>query len=229
MKTTNIILGTLVAMVGQVAMADSTGGSQSLQLRAQTFGGTETTYRSYSYKAANEDGSAFHLKAVQSDRTIGTVTTGGNDFEFGFSSQVGGTGATYSLGFAFPSTTADSSTSFVYGYSRALTDSINLSFKGYSGATSANALFLTKTFTIFGANDLSVELGGIVSGYSTVDETTGAPKRNILVNARLSHQLFDGVDGFIGVTNTLGDTTRFSLNSSVGNKYAFTFGIAGKF
>jgi hypothetical protein len=104
-----------------------------------------------------------------------------------------------------------------------------LSVKGYSGLTSANALFLSKNFKLSDSMALDAEVGGIITGYSTIDETTGASKRNLLINARLNYQVSEMLNAFIGVTNTLGDSTRFSLNSSVGNKLALTFGLGGKF
>lgn len=232
MNNIRILIGGLVALASQAAMAEG-DTNQSIQLRAQSFGGVESTYRSYTYRSSNEDGSSFHLKAVQSDRrtTAGlpALNVGGNDLEFGVTANIPGVAGTYSLGFAFPTTFADSSTSFVYGVTRSVSDSLDISLKGYSGFTAANALFLTKTFKIGEGTTFSAEIGGMITGYSTVDETTGAAKRNALVNARLTHQFSSMLEGFVGVTNTLGDTTRFSLNSSVGNKYAFTFGIGGKF
>jgi hypothetical protein len=232
MKITHVLIATAVACASQLALAEGEG-SQSLQLRYTSFGGAESLYRSYSYQATNADGSAFNLRAVQSLReTTGflpAVNTGGNDLEFSFSNKFSNFDGTYSLGFAFPNTFADSSTSFVYGITRSLSDSLVLSVKGYSGLTSANALFLSKNFKLSDSMALDAEVGGIITGYSTIDETTGAPKRNVLINARLNYQVSEMLNAFVGVTNTLGDSTRFSLNSSVGNKLALTFGLGGKF
>ena len=229
MKYTRIQLTIFAALASQVVLADD-GGSQSLELRYTSFGGAESLYRSYTYRATNADGSSFHLKGVQSVReTTGLINTGGNDLEFGIMAPFAGFGGTYSLGFAFPNTTADSSTSFVYGLTRSLSDSVSFSIKGYSGLTSANALFLNKTFKLSDAMSFNAEVGGMITGYSTIDETTGDAKRNLLLNARLNYQISEMLNAFVGVTNTLGDSTRFSLNSSVGNKLALTFGIGGKF
>lgn len=232
MKNTRILIGVAAALVGQVALAEG-DGSQSLQLRYTSFGGAESLYRSYTYRAFNGDGSSFHLKAVQSGReTTGllpAVNTGGNDLEFGITANIAGFNGAYSLGFAFPNTFADNSTSFIYGITRSLTDTVDVSIKGYTGATSANALFVNKNFKLNDSLSFNAEVGGLITGYSTVDETTGAAKRNVLVNARLNYQLSEMLNAFVGVTNTLGDSTRFSLNSSVGNKMALTFGIGGKF
>jgi hypothetical protein len=232
MKNIRILIGGVVVLASQAALADGEG-SQSLQLRYTSFGGAESLYRSVSYSAANADGSAFNLRAVQSLReTTGflpAVNTGGNDLEFSFTNKFSNFDGTYSLGFAFPNTFADSSTSFVYGVTRSLSDSLVLSIKGYTGFTSANALFINKNFKLSDAMAFNAEVGGIISGYSTIDETTGAPKRNVLINARLNYQVSEMLNAFVGVTNTLGDSTRFSLNSSVGNKLALTFGLGGKF
>ena len=232
MKNTRILIGVAAALVGQVALAEG-DGSQSLQLRYTSFGGAESLYRSYTYRAFNADGSSFHLKAVQSGRettgALPAVNTGGNDLEFGITANIAGFNGTYSLGFAFPNTFADNSTSFIYGITRSLTDTVDVSIKGYSGATSANALFVNTNFMLNDSLSFNAEVGGLITGYSTIDETTGAAKRNVLVNARLNYQLSEMLNAFVGVTNTLGDSTRFSLNSSVGNKMALTFGIGGKF
>ena len=232
MKNTRILIGVAAALVGQVALAEG-DGSQSLQLRYTSFGGAESLYRSYTYRAFNADGSSFHLKSVQSGRettgALPAVNTGGNDLEFGITANIAGFNGTYSLGFAFPNTFADNSTSFIYGITRSLTDTVDVSIKGYTGATSANALFVNKNFKLNDSLSFNAEVGGLITGYSTVDETTGAAKRNVLVNARLNYQLSEMLNAFVGVTNTLGDSTRFSLNSSVGNKMALTFGIGGKF
>ncbi|MEI7576471.1 MAG: hypothetical protein WCK51_06225 [Armatimonadota bacterium] len=232
MMNTRILIGVAAALVGQVALANSEG-SQSLQLRYTAFGGAESLYRSYTYRASNADGSSFHLKAVQSLReTTGAfpaINTGGNDIEFGITANIADFNGTYSLGFAFPNTFADNSTSFVYAVTRSLSDTVGVSIKGFSGATSANAFFVNKNFKLNNSLSFDAEVGVIITGYSTVDETTGAAKRNALVNARLNYQLSEMLNAFVGVTNTLGDSTRFSLNSSVGNKMALTFGIGGKF
>jgi hypothetical protein len=232
MKNTRILIGVLAVMGSQAALADGEG-STSLQLRYTSFGGSDSLYRSYTYRAGNADGSSFHLKAVQSQRetTAGLlgINTGGNDLEFGITANMGDGAGTYSLGFAFPNTFADSSTSFVYGMTRSLSDTVELSLKGYTGLTSANALFLSKNFKLSDALAFNAEVGGMITGYSTVDENTGEAKRNVLVNARLNYQISEMLNAFVGVSNTLGDSTRFSLNSSVGNKLALTFGIGGKF
>ncbi len=247
MKFTRILFGAAVTLAASALFANENGGSQSLELRYQSFGGgTESTYRSYTYRAVNEDGSSFHLKAVQSLRESTTnfnqlfmsrggiqpstsINTGGNDIEFGITAPIADFNGTFSLGFAFPNTFADSSTSFVYGLTRSLGDTVGLSLKGYTGLSSANALFLNKTFKMSDAMSFNAEVGGLISGYSTIDETTGEAKRNLLVNARLNYQISDMLNAFVGVSNTLGDSTRFSLNSSVGNKISLTFGLGGKF
>jgi hypothetical protein len=245
MKNIRILIGGVVVLASQAALADGEG-SQSLQLRYTSFGGAESLYRSFSYRAGNVDGSSFFLNSVQSGRettnnfNVNTLTrggfnnftsinTGGNDLEFGITTNFSGLGGTLSLGFAFPNTFADSSTSFVYGLTRPLSDSVGLSLKGFTGLTSANALFINKNFKLSDAMAFNAEVGGIISGYSTIDETTGAPKRNLLINARLNYQVSEMLNAFVGVSNTLGDSTRFSLNSSVGNKLALTFGLGGKF
>lgn len=245
MRYFRILIFALATLVAQGALAEGEG-SQSLQLRYTSFGGSESLYRSLTYRAFNADGSSFNLRAVQSQRESTTtaaafgltrgniqagssINTGGNDIEFGITANIAGFGGTYSLGFAFPNTFADNSTSFVYGLNRSLTDNLEISLKGFTGATSANALFVNRTFKLSDALSFNAEVGGLITGYSTIDENTGEAKRNVLVNARLNYQLSEMFNAFVGVSNTLGDSTRFSLNSSVGNKLALTFGIGGRF
>jgi hypothetical protein len=235
MKVCMTLLGVMMCAVGLAFPHGNQDPNLTFQLRTQSFiRSAETSYQSVTVNKNQSDQTSLRISAVQGRQkttTLGgnTFKTGGSDIELAISSPTDGVEGSYFVGFSFPSTNADKVVTFTYGFTRSFGDSLDLSLRGYGGSNSANAIFAKVKTTFFSGITLSAEAGSVFTGYTTLDTQTGQAKRQLLGNLMLSKQVSSTASAFVGISNTLGDSTRFSMNSSLGNTYGVTFGISGRF
>lgn len=227
----SILLLLVLAACG-LANAQERAKLVSLEFRSFQFrSASEGTYQSTNLKIDGENGSALYASMSEGDRkTLASgVKTGGYDFEVGIRTKTKELKGTYQLGIGAPRTPAEGGTAITYGVDFETGSKYDLALRGYAGPTSGVGVFASTIFGDLERTSLNVRVGAVVSGQSTVDEVTGQGKRNLLVRASINHQINDLAKISVGVANDLGDTTRFSLNSSVGNAFAFTFGLQVRF
>ena len=158
-----------------------------------------------------------------------TIFFGGDDIELGFLAHNAGSPLTYGVGLDFPSVFNRSSAVVTYTAMYALTKGTSLGVRGYLGGSGVAAVMLTHDMDLSDRLSAHFGAGTLVAGNSTISTSSANAIRQVLAEADLRYKLNETSSMYVGLTNTLGDSTRFSLASSVGNRFGVVVGLKVRF
>lgn len=231
--TTTLLGASLAAHVRDVSLP---GDSHPITASAtfRSFGnGTEGNYGSLSLEGSASKGLGFFVRGDNGARNsvvVGSQTLefGGRNAEIGAELRPDNEPWKIRVGFDFPTVPAQDVPSATYDLSYKTKEGWQMEALGYSGGQAALGFRVSNAFKLDNTTSLKVSLAALASGETSVSDSTGNDVRELLYKAAVYMPVRNAVF-HAGITNTLGETTRFSLNSSVGHKVGFILGCEVSF
>lgn len=158
-----------------------------------------------------------------------TVHFGGRDLELGVGYKDVERHLVYGVGLSFPTTFVQSSPELTYGVFYVCKGGLSGGLTGFTGSSAVHAVELDEDLDLGNRWSLHSGASWVYSGNSTVSSNSGNDIRTLLVDSELIYAADKNVSLSVGLTNRLGDTTRFSLASPVGNHYGVVIACGVKF